>query len=135
MLDSLNKSLSSNNGGFMNDNQIAVAVSDNQYPVFPRWVIDGTSIGEGLVKPVCAVNSRLPEFMFMPAVTLMLNYLGLKVTVEDRQIIPSFFLLAIGKNGTFKTSSVQDAIEYFNVAGIVNPSTSWNEHENIHIVA
>jgi hypothetical protein len=105
----------------MNDNQIAVAVSDNQYPVFPRWVIGGTSIGEGLVKPLCAVNSRLPEFMFMPAVTLLLNYLGGKVHIETNRIMPSFFLVMIGRSGkVIKNSCVSDAAEYFHSAGILD---------------
>jgi hypothetical protein len=91
------------------------------YPTFPRWVIDGTSIGDGLVKPVCAINSRYPEFMFMPAVTLMLNYLGTKVQIEGKRLIPSFFMIAIGRKGrVIKSSSVNDTIEYLQNARLVD---------------
>jgi hypothetical protein len=90
------------------------------YPIFPSWVMKGTSLYEGLVKPVCAVNSRIPHFMFLPAVALMMNYLGNKVRVEQRNQIPSFFMVLIGEKGrAIKSSSVEDAIEYLNVAGCV----------------
>lgn len=95
------------------------------YPVFPRWVMDGTSIGEGLVKPVCSVNSRYPEYMFMPAMTLVLNYLALKVNVEGKLLIPSFFMISIGRKGrVIKSSSAQDAMEYLQQAGIVEHGSS-----------
>lgn len=90
------------------------------YPTFPRWVMDGTSIGEGLVKPTCAVNSRYPEFMFMPAMVLLLNYVALKVRVESKQVLPSFYMVSIGRKGrVIKSSSVQDAINYLSTAGLV----------------
>jgi hypothetical protein len=91
------------------------------HPVFPRWVMTGTSLYEGLVKPVCAVNSRYPEFMFMPAVALVLNYLGGKVRIEYKNLIPSLYLVMVGKKGSvIKSSSVKDAIEYLNHVGIVD---------------
>lgn len=91
------------------------------YPKFPEWVMEGTSLYEGLVKPVCAVNSRYPEFMFMPAMVLLLNYLGTKVRIEYKNIIPSIFLALIGKRGqVIKSSSVEDAIEFLRYAGIVD---------------
>lgn len=91
------------------------------YPVFPEWVMKGTSIYEGFVKPVCAVNSRIPYFMFLPAAALMMNYLGTKVRVEQRSQIPSFFMVLIGEKGrAIKSSSVEDAIEYLHVAGVMN---------------
>lgn len=90
------------------------------YPVFPRWIMKGTSLFEGLIGPVCEKNSRYPEFMFMPAVTLMLNYLALKVRIQDKKIIPSLFMVSIGRKGrVIKSSSVEDAIEYLHIAGIV----------------
>jgi|SRR5579872_3954111 len=67
------------------------------YPVFPSWVMAGTSIYEGFVKPVCDQNSRVPYFMFLPAAALMLNYIGTKVRVEHRSLIPSFFIVLIGE--------------------------------------
>jgi len=90
------------------------------YPVFPEWVMKGTSLYEGFVRPVCAVNSRIPYFMFVPAAALMMNYLGNKVKVEQRNQIPSFFIVLIGEKGrAIKSSSVEDAIEYLQVAQII----------------
>jgi hypothetical protein len=91
------------------------------YPVFPDWVMNGTSLYEGLVKPVCDVNSRIPYFMFLPAAAIMMNYLGNKIRVEQRNQIPSFFMVLIGEKGrAIKSSSVEDAIEYLNVAGFAH---------------
>jgi hypothetical protein len=91
-----------------------------KYPVFPQWVMGGTSIYEGLVKPVCDVNSRYPEYMFLPAYVTLLNYLHGKVRVEDKSHIPSIFLLMIGRKGrVIKSSSAQDAIKYLETAGLV----------------
>ncbi len=90
------------------------------FPAFPEWTMQSTSIYEGFVKPVCAVNSRIPYFMFLPAAAIMMNYLGNKVRVEHRNQIPSFFMVLIGEKGrAIKSSSVEDAIEYLNVAGFV----------------
>jgi Bifunctional DNA primase/polymerase, N-terminal len=89
------------------------------YPVFPLDVMRGTSIYEGLVKPVCDANSRYPEFMFMPAITVLLNYLGGKVKIKDKNITPSIFLCMIGRKGrVIKSSSAQDAFQYLQKVGI-----------------
>ena len=97
-----------------------VEIAAVPYPKFPRWVMKGTSLYEGLVKPVCDVNTRFPEFMFMPAVVLMLNYVGLKITVEGKKIVPGLFLASIGRKGQIiKSSSVNDGIEYLEAAGFV----------------
>jgi len=91
------------------------------YPVFPKWVMSGTSIYNGLVKPFCDVNSRYEEFMFMPAVALMLNYLGTKVRIESKNIIPSLYMVLIGRKGkVIKSSSVKDAMRYFNYMGLLD---------------
>src|SRR5665213_493109 len=91
------------------------------YPKFPLWVLKGTSIYEGLIKPYCDVNSRYEEFMFIPAVALMLNYLGGKVRIEGKDVIPSIFTVLIGQKGRIvKSSSVNDAIRYFKFAGVVD---------------
>jgi hypothetical protein len=90
------------------------------YPIFPRWVMKGTSLFEGLVGPVCAQNSRYPEFMFMPGVAVMLNYLAMKLTVTGKEkLVPSLFMISIGRKGrVIKSSSANDAIEYLQTAGI-----------------
>jgi hypothetical protein len=91
------------------------------YPVFPEWVLYDTSIYRGLVEPVCAVNCRYPYMMFMPAMCLLLNYLGTKVRIEYKNISPSLYMVLIGKKGqVLKSSSVEDAISYMNYAGLVD---------------
>ena len=88
------------------------------YPKFPQWVMQGTSIYEGLVKPVCDVNSRYPEFMWMPAMALLLNYLGTKVEVEMRNDRSGIYMIVIGQKGrVIKSSSVEDAMAYFQYMG------------------
>lgn len=90
------------------------------YPVFPDWVMGGTSVYEGLVKPICDANSRYPEFMFLPAYVAMLNYLNGKVSIKDKSTPLSIFLVMIGRKGrVFKSSSMNDAIKYMETAGIV----------------
>jgi hypothetical protein len=66
------------------------------WPVFPEWVFQDTSIYRGLVKPYCDANSRQPEFLFMPSLVLLMNYIGLKVKIENKEITPSFYLVMIG---------------------------------------
>ena len=90
------------------------------YPVFPDWVMRGTSIYEGLVKPFCDLNSRYEAFMWLPAMTILLNYLGGKVRVENKNLIPSIFMVSIGRRGkVIKSSSVEDAVRFFEYAGMV----------------
>jgi bifunctional DNA primase/polymerase-like protein len=91
------------------------------YPKFPSWVMKGTSVYDGFIEPICAVNTRFPEFMFMPAITLMLNYLALKVTIKSKpKLIPSIWMVAVGKKGrVIKSSCVNDTIEYLNSVGII----------------
>jgi hypothetical protein len=101
------------------------------HPTFPRWVMKNTSIYEGLINPVCAVNSNYPEFMFIPAVLLLLNYLGTKVQIEQAKIVPSLFLTVIGSGRTFKSSSVQQAVEYFRSMGIADYSNGNNGQSRI----
>jgi len=91
------------------------------YPVFPRWVMKGTSLYDGLVEPVCSKNSRYPEYMFMPGVAIMLNYIGTKVRIQYKNLVPSWFMVCIGRKGrVIKSSSMNDTIEYLHHAGIVD---------------
>lgn len=91
------------------------------YPKFPDWVMQGTSVYEGLVKPICDANpSRIASFMFMPAVVMMLNYLGTKVSVKMKNLKPSLYTVLIGKKGQAKKSScINDAMDYFEMAGVL----------------
>jgi hypothetical protein len=96
-------------------------ISQIAYPEFPRWVMKGTSIYDGFIEPICAANTRFPEFMFMPSVTLMLNYLAFKVTIKSNpKLIPSFWMVSVGKKGRVtKSSCVNDSIDYFKSIGII----------------
>jgi Bifunctional DNA primase/polymerase, N-terminal len=96
------------------------------YPKFPYWVMKGTSIYDGFIEPICAVNTRFPEFMFMPAVTLMLNYLALKVTIKAKpKLIPTIWMVSVGKKGrVIKSSCVNDSIDYFRSIGIIGQGNS-----------
>jgi hypothetical protein len=101
-----------------------VMIEPVPFPTFPRWCIRGTSIEKGLISPICAKNNSYQEFLFMPAIVLMMNYLALKVTVKDKLIIPSFYLINIGWKGrAFKSQSTQDAIDYFTSAGMAGIAT------------
>ncbi len=83
------------------------------YPVFPKWVMEGTSIYEGFAKPYCEKNSRIDYFMWMPTAAMMMNYLGTKVTVPYSSWKPSFYIVLIGKRGTTnKSSSMKDGMKF-----------------------
>jgi hypothetical protein len=91
-----------------------------EYPVFPDWVMAGTSIYENFVAPVCAENCRIPYFMFLPCAALMMNYLGLKVRVEHKNWTPGFCMVLVGEKGrAIKSSSVNDSVAYMTAAGIL----------------
>ena len=92
-----------------------------KYPEFPRWVMNETSIYEGLVKPWCDANSRYPEFMFMPAMAILLNYLATKVRIAFQPISLSWYMTIIGRRGqVIKSASVESAISYFQQVGILD---------------
>jgi len=92
------------------------------YPVFPRWVMKGTSLYEHFVKPVCDANSRIDYFMWLPATMILLNYIGPKIKIKTgfgpRPFRGSIYSVIIGRKGkTNKSSSADDAMNYFNYAG------------------
>jgi len=98
-----------------------VSFESIDYPIFPRWVMEGTSIYEGFAKPYCDKNSRIDYFMWLPAVALMMNYLGTKVNVPYSSWKPSFYVVLIGKRGnTNKSSSMRDAMRYLEFAGALS---------------
>jgi RepB DNA-primase from phage plasmid/Primase C terminal 1 (PriCT-1) len=102
------------------------------YPVFPRWIMEqpgengkAPSIYTGLVKPWCDVNSRYAEFLFVPSLALLLNYLNKKVRIEWNDTPLSIFMMLIGKAGrVIKSSSVESAVRYLADAGICDYATS-----------
>jgi hypothetical protein len=106
---------------------VAPVIKAIPYPVFPYWVMKGTSLYDGFVEPVCRVNSRYPEFMFMPGVVMILNYLGCKVGIVDKMPITGFFMVAIGQKGrVLKSSSINSVMEYMQTVGIARQAGKAN---------
>ena len=67
----------------------------------------------------------------MPAMVLLLNYVANKVRVEHKQLIPSLFMVLIGRKGKIiKSSSVESAIEYFKYAGMVEHGNTVMDNAN-----
>jgi hypothetical protein len=91
---------------------IAAAKETVAFPEFPLWVIDGTSIGEGLVKPECGINSKIEQFLFMAALTFQMNYLALKVRYEHAPVNLTVFLGLISPPDTLKSACVNLAADY-----------------------
>ena len=99
--------------------------SADTYPKFPTWVMEGTSLYEKFVKPVCASNSRIDYFMWIPAMQILLNYIGPKVKIKTgfgpRMFKGSIYTVIVGRKGkTNKSSSVADAFNYFNYCGVLS---------------
>ena len=91
------------------------------YPVFPAWCMRNTSIYEGMVKPWCDINSRYPEFMFMPAMAILLNFIGVRVRIDMNHFIPSLHMVLIGRKGqVIKSSCAETAMEYFKGVGMAD---------------
>jgi hypothetical protein len=89
-------------------------------PKFPAWVMEGTSLYEGLAKPVSDSNSKYPELIWMPAVQLMLNYLHKKISIDGMRTNMNLFLGLISEPGKFfKSSSCELAHEYFRQMGLL----------------
>lgn len=107
-----------------------------EYPVFPHFVMEGTSIYEGLARPYCEKNSRIDYFLWLPTAVLAMNYLGTKVNVWGSSWKPSFYVVLIGKRGsTNKSSSMKDAMRYLNFAGVLtNYSKNLNNADGKSVV-
>jgi hypothetical protein len=88
-------------------------------PVFPRWVMEGTSLYEGLAKPAATVSSKYPGMIFMPAVLMMMNYLSNQVRRKNCPHVSNMYLGIISPYGKFfKSSSCELAHEYFKFMGL-----------------
>lgn len=103
---------------------IDISFEDRPYPKFPKYVMKGTSLYENFVKPVCDQNSRIDYFMWLPAMQILLNYVGPKIKIKGALATEHFkgsiYSVIIGRKGrTNKSSSVNDAIEYFNYASVL----------------
>lgn len=83
-------------------------------PVFPDWVMPGTSLYEGLVKPVVESSSKYPELVFMPGVVMLLNAIAGHVYIKSHRFMPTLYLGIIAPYGQFfKSSSMEIAQRYF----------------------
>lgn len=92
-------------------------------PLFPVWAIEGTSIYDGLVKPALETSSKHAEFLFFPAMQVMMNYMSGKVTIGMQTTRLNFFIGLISPYGQyFKSTSCDLAHEYSKLAGICGVS-------------
>ena len=92
------------------------------YPRFPHYVMEGTPLYEKYIKPICDKNERIDYFMWLPAMAMLLNYVGPKVNIQSfgHKFRGSIYMVMIGKAGkSHKTASVEDAMEYFSYGGML----------------
>lgn len=89
-------------------------------PEFPQWVLAGTSLDEGLVKPATQYSSKYPELIFIPAVQLYLNALALHVKLKNTpKVVLNMFVGVIAPYGQyFKSTCCEIGHEYFNQMGL-----------------
>lgn len=96
------------------------------YPIFPHFVMEGTSTYEHFIKPLCEKNERIDYFMWLPAMTILLNYVTGKVNIPGlgEKFKGSIYSVIIGQKGkTHKSASIRDCMEYFNYAGVAQQSS------------
>jgi hypothetical protein len=89
-------------------------------PVFPIWALDGTSIQTGLVGPAVAASSKHAEFIAMPAIQTMMNYMSGRVKVRGNGNHNIFVGLVSPYGQFFKSSSCVLAHDYFKYMGILS---------------
>ncbi len=90
-------------------------------PVFPRHVMTGTSLYEGLAKPASETSSKYPEMVWLPAVQLLLNSVSMMVTLKDKpSMVPNMFVGVIAPYGRFfKSSCCELGHKYFEMMGLL----------------
>lgn len=89
-------------------------------PSFPSWVLEGTTIGEGLVKPALEYSQKHAEFLFLPAVQVVLNYLSGKVSIKQQDVKLNMYLGLVSPYGQFfKSSSCELVHKYFEHVGLL----------------
>jgi hypothetical protein len=89
-------------------------------PEFPIWALKGTSIYENLIEPAIATSSKHAEFIAMPAIQIMLNYLSGHITVGIRPSNLNIFVGLISPYGSFfKSTSCALAMDYFTFIGML----------------
>jgi len=104
-------------------------------PVFPYYVMTGTSIYENLVRPAVETSSKYAEFIFMPAVQAVMNYLSHKVVVEMQPTNMNIFLGLISPYGQyFKSTSCLLAQDYIKAMGLLRIRAEDKDNANGKIV-
>jgi hypothetical protein len=94
-------------------------------PVFPLWAIQNTSLFDGLIAPTLKTSSKQPQFIFLPAVQLFLNYLYGRVSIKNQDVNLNMFVGLISPPGHFfKGSSCELAHKYFEYAAVSVTHTS-----------
>jgi hypothetical protein len=100
-------------------------------PVFPIWAIQGTSIYENLVKPAVATSSKFEEFIFVPAMQVMMNFLSRKVNIELQPTNLNMFVGLVSPYGEFfKSTSCGLAHKYFQYAAISSEASGSKSSES-----
>jgi hypothetical protein len=93
-------------------------------PKFPLWTLQGTSLYENLVMPAVATSSKFEEFIFLPAMQVMMNYLSRKVNIELQPTNLNLFLGLVSPYGEFfKSTSAKLAHKYCQLAGLCAETT------------
>ncbi len=88
-------------------------------PSFPYWVMEGTTLYEGLVKPVVENSSKHAELVFMSAVQMLLNYCHNKVRVEMQDVNMNLYIGIVTPPGKFfKSSSCTVSHDFFKLMGL-----------------
>jgi hypothetical protein len=88
-------------------------------PVFPHWVMKDTILWDCLVGPAIETSSKYPEFIFIPALQLFLNYLSGKISIGDSTPNLNLFVGLISPYGQFfKSSSCTLAQDFFQYMGM-----------------
>ncbi|HXM95468.1 MAG TPA: hypothetical protein VOA64_14645 [Candidatus Dormibacteraeota bacterium] len=97
-------------------------------PIFPTWIMAGTSLYNGLIKPAIDKSSKYAEMIFVPGVQLLLNVISGRVRLEFRNLILNIFLGVVAPPGKFFKSSCCELCHlYFNLMGLCadyTPETS-----------
>lgn len=94
-----------------------------EYPKFPTWVMKGTSLYEGFVKPVCDASQKIAELVWMPAVQVMLNQMAYGVGIQNEAVNLNLYLGLISPPGKFfKSTSCDLAHEFWQHAGLLDYS-------------
>ena len=79
-------------------------------PEFPREIMIGTTIYDGLVVPMMEHEQKYPELVWLPAVQICSNYLSDKVFIYQQSVNLNMYLGTISPPGKFfKSSSDADA--------------------------